>query len=211
MSKLPLFFGAILLIPLVGLAAVKLLRWDRVPQTFGWIFSALYLLWLFWEGRITVSETRRGATPYDRYTYFFYLGGRIAVLLTAVALPTRWEAPGLWIPAGLMLTAFGIFLRRSAIRELGPYYSHFVRLAENQKIIASGPYRWIRHPAYAGMLLIHAGVVVFFFNGWCLLSWAAFLVPATIVRILVEEKALSTIPGYARYAERHKRLFPLFW
>jgi protein-S-isoprenylcysteine O-methyltransferase Ste14 len=98
-----------------------------------------------------------------------------------------------------------------AIRQLGQFYSHRVRVQSEHKIISQGPYRFVRHPAYTGMILSHLGFSLFFFNTWTLGFWALIHVPAVVYRILVEEKALFQIKGYPEYARNRKRIIPLLW
>jgi protein-S-isoprenylcysteine O-methyltransferase Ste14 len=91
---------------------------------------------------------------------------------------------------------------------LGHYYSHMVREVDNHKIIDSGPYKYIRHPAYAGMIIAHFGIVLFFLNPATLLIFFLMFIPAIILRIFIEEKTLFRIEGYFNYAENRKRLIP---
>ena len=53
---------------------------------------------------------------------------------------------------GTMLLLLGVALRVGAIRTLGRMYSHRARLAGEHQLVTTGPYRWVRHPAYAAIL-----------------------------------------------------------
>ena len=61
------------------------------------------------------------------------------------------------------------------------------------------------------MILANAGITIFFFNSYTALFFLLILIPAILVRILVEEKTLMAINGYKEYAEHKKRLVPLVW
>ena len=50
------------------------------------------------------------------------------------------------------LFAAGVAFRLWAVFTLGRFYSHSVRLRRDHRIVESGPYRFVRHPAYAGMI-----------------------------------------------------------
>lgn len=107
----------------------------------------------------------------------------------------------------------GMALRYSAFRALGRYFTFTVQTSADQQVISAGPYRVLRHPSYAGGVLILAGVGLALGN-W--LSFAANLcIPlvGVINRILVEERALHETLGdaYASYAAGRKRLVPLVW
>jgi protein-S-isoprenylcysteine O-methyltransferase Ste14 len=83
----------------------------------------------------------------------------------------------------------------------------------DQPVITTGPYRVLRHPSYAGMLLVLGGIGLSYGN-W--LSLAALVFPPLIgfiYRIHVEEAALSATLGaaYTTYASRRKRIIPFVW
>jgi len=105
----------------------------------------------------------------------------------------------------------GIGLRAYAIYSLGRLYSHRVRTPSENTIISSGPYRFLRHPAYAGMLLAHVGVLVLFFNWFLLVAFCCVFVPVLVRRIRVEESHLLAIPAYRTFAAGRARLAPGIW
>lgn len=105
----------------------------------------------------------------------------------------------------------GLAFRGWAIITLGRYYSHKVRAFDTHRIITTGPYRYIRHPAYTGMLLANTGIVMFFLNVVTAAVFLFVLTPAIFVRIIIEEKTLFKIEGYTEFAESRKRLIPSLW
>jgi protein-S-isoprenylcysteine O-methyltransferase Ste14 len=121
----------------------------------------------------------------------------------------RWPLFG----CGVALMAAGIVLRQWSIALLGSSFTVDVRVHEGQQVIDHGPYRFVRHPSYSGMLLTFAGV------GLALTNWLSIacvlLVPliGLVVRIRVEERALLADLGepYRRYAEGRARLVPHVW
>ena len=170
-----------------------------------------YILWLVVESRIALGETKKGSTQKDKWTLEIYAAARMVTVISALFLPSIWEDVNPTMIFGGVLFVVAIGFRLYAIRTLGRFYSHRVRLADDHQIVSSGPYAFLRHPAYTGMLLGHLGVVLFFMNWVSLALWGLFFVPAVVARILVEEEALMQIPGYADFAAKRKRLLPFVW
>jgi protein-S-isoprenylcysteine O-methyltransferase len=114
---------------------------------------------------------------------------------------------------GTILIVGGLLFRWLAIVSLGRFFTVNVAVANDHRVIESGPYRFIRHPAYLGALLA--------FLGWglCLANWVSMLaivVPAIVTflwRIHVEEAALVGALGedYRAYSSRTKRLIPFVY
>jgi protein-S-isoprenylcysteine O-methyltransferase Ste14 len=87
--------------------------------------------------------------------------------------------------------------------------------AEGQHVIDSGPYAIVRHPMYAGALVMIVGVPLALGSWWGLIP-AALLVPVVAWRawrLLREETFLAAnLPGYGDYCGRVRyRLVPMFW
>ena len=114
---------------------------------------------------------------------------------------------------GAVLFFLGLALRWASIYHLGRFFTVNVAIADDHRVIDTGPYRYIRHPSYTGALMAFAGF------GLCLSNWLGFLLillPVTAVflyRIHVEEAALRAGLGkaYEDYCSRTKRLLPLLY
>jgi protein-S-isoprenylcysteine O-methyltransferase Ste14 len=109
-----------------------------------------------------------------------------------------------------ILFAGGLVLRWWAILSLGKFFTVDVAIAEDHKLIVRGPYHWMRHPSYTGMMLAFLTLAVTFQN-W--LSIVSILLPISIAlayRIYIEEIALEATFGeaYHAYARTTKRLIP---
>lgn len=81
-----------------------------------------------------------------------------------------------------------------------------------QSVISTGPYAYVRHPMYSGMILFFASVPLILGSWWGLAIAPLFLV-LLAVRIRIEERTLiAGLPGYADYAARVRyRLLPGLW
>jgi protein-S-isoprenylcysteine O-methyltransferase Ste14 len=109
----------------------------------------------------------------------------------------------------LVLTGWlGIFL---VFRE-NSFGAATIELSENQRVISTGPYAWIRHPMYAAALLMLTGIPLALGSGWSVLL-VLILLPALIWRLKDEEKFLArNLPGYREYQRSvHYRLLPSIW
>lgn len=210
-NRLPLLFAVTFAAGIAGLTWHKLAAWHGAMRACGLALVVSYLAWLLLESKVALSEPKKGETRADRGTCEAYAFGRALTVVLALALPTAWDGPGPWMAVGLAVFAAGASLRLTAIRTLGRFYSHRVRVMGDHQVVSAGPYRFMRHPAYTGMLVAHAGVVLFFFNPWALLALLVVLLPSMVVRIRVEERALFELPGYSEYAHGRRRLLPMVW
>jgi protein-S-isoprenylcysteine O-methyltransferase Ste14 len=208
----------VLSVSLVGLVITLLIArikdhgiWDGGLANLDVLFVFVYLCWIISEFKVSKEEIGKGNKTSDYGTCELYATGQAAVFLSALWLTPIQESPHLVQIIGFVIFVLGITLRLFAIKTLGKYYSHIVRRVENHKIIDSGPYRYIRHPAYAGMILANLGIVLFYFNWVTLLLFALVLLPAIILRILIEEKTLFKIASYPSYAQDRSRLIPGIW
>ena len=172
------------------------------------IFVAANLAWLLLEAPVSLRPL--DAPPSEVATLVGYALVRVATVAAAVLGPIAWTRLSWPLVVPALLFAAGVLLRLVAMRTLGRFYSHFVVRRDDDAIVRTGPYRAVRHPAYAGMLVGHAGLVLFFLN------WASvvLLVALALVigwRILVEERELLVLPAYRAYARGRPRLVPGLW
>ncbi len=113
--------------------------------------------------------------------------------------------------AALVIMAAGLGLRVFSILWLGPMFTRFVQILPAHRLVTSGPYRFVRHPSYTGLLLFFTGL------GIALGDWLSVVimvvVPAlgVLYRIRVEEEALLEAFGqeYRAYIDRVGGLLPL--
>lgn len=136
--------------------------------------------------------------PQARFAALFHLDATAAIALYGV---------------GLALFVAGLALRWYAMRYLGRLFTFDVAVAADHRVIDTGPYRLVRHPAYTGSLLGFIGLGL---CGGNALSMALLLVPIALAflnRIAIEEAALTAALGsaYADYVARTRRLVPFLY
>ena len=121
----------------------------------------------------------------------------------------EWGEPYLAIFGSAVIFA-GIYIRFIAIRTLSRYFTYIVSIQGQHELIDQGIYRYIRHPAYLGELLIFFGIGLAFANWVSLASLCVFPIIAFNIRINLEEKVLLGHFGahYAAYQKRTWRLIP---
>jgi|WetSurMetagenome_2_1015567.scaffolds.fasta_scaffold349491_1 protein-S-isoprenylcysteine O-methyltransferase Ste14 len=185
--------------------------WINSITNFDIIFASVYLAWILIESKVSKEELNKGNKTSDYGTCELYAIGQAAVFLSALWFTSVWKFPNLFHFMGFTIFLVGIAYRLWAIKTLGKHYSHIVREIDAHKIVESGPYRHIRHPAYAGMILANLGIVIYFFNITTLILFCLILIPAIILRIIIEEKTLFRIDGYVKFAQNRKRLIPGVW
>ncbi len=175
------------------------------------LLITVYLCWVLLEARVSFRTAGEPESEDDRGSEKVYGAARLATVLSAVygPLPSAPWRPWMLVPLALLVV--GAALRLASIRALGRFYSHRVRTVEDHRIADGGPYRLLRHPAYTGMLLAHAGIVSFFLNPVSVLLLIGAFVPAVVYRIRVEERMLFDLDGYRAFALRRKRLVPYVW
>ena len=138
-------------------------------------------------------------------------------LLILAGLDQRWSwtAPlPMWVFLfGVLAFAFGYGIVLPAMYA-NQFFSQVVRIQTERGHVAvtEGPYRFIRHPGYCGMLLTFLGAVLLLDS---LYGFACYLLYVILVvtRTALEDRTLrAELPGYAEYAKRTKyRLLPGLW
>jgi protein-S-isoprenylcysteine O-methyltransferase Ste14 len=169
-------------------------------------FVVAYLVWVLSEVRITVGTPSQSAA--ENRTLIPYAGARVATALAgAYTQPVVSDEIGV-MAVGVFLA--GVTLRSWAINELGAQYSHRVVRISDSGLISSGPYRVLRHPAYAGMLLANIGFVGYFASPASIAA-LTLLAAAILWRIRVEEGVLVRSPEYREFASIRRRILPGVW
>jgi len=180
----------------------------------------LGLFFLVSEFLLTVTRRSRSKTGsrQDQSTlgvlWLVIMASVIAGVYVARHYPGGALSDGrIFLLAGLVLFVLGIALRWWAIIVLGRFFTVDVTIEKDHEVVERGPFRFVRHPSYTGVLLAFLGFAI------SLQNWAALLIvllpifTVFIHRMNVEERALTGALGstYTDYMRRTKRLLPFVY
>jgi protein-S-isoprenylcysteine O-methyltransferase len=98
-----------------------------------------------------------------------------------------------WVGVTIMIA--GIIFRRYAVSVLGKFFTATVQIQKDHELIKAGPYRYIRHPSYLGILIIALGLGIALANWISLLLCIVLPLIGVMQRIKVEEKELEQYFG----------------
>jgi protein-S-isoprenylcysteine O-methyltransferase Ste14 len=143
----------------------------------------------------------------------FVLGqGVLFVVLALAPLWAReWDVPAWVTVVGGVLLLAGLGGSAVALHGLGEALTPVPEPRMGASLVESGPYRWVRHPIYTGVLATAAGWTVVWPSWWTVAA-TVLLVGLLSAKARYEEGLLrSRYPGYADYARRTPRFVPRPW
>ena len=143
------------------------------------------------------------------------LGGALVPL--AAGLDARFGASinfPLWVRlTGLVLLVGGYVLGAYALIA-NRYFSGMVRIQTDRghQVVKSGPYRWMRHPGYAGGLLSYLATPFLLSSLWAFVP-VIFITVVLVIRTSLEDRTLQDkLEGYREYTQEVRyRLIPGIW
>src|SRR5689334_14517082 len=125
-----------------------------------WLWCAFLLIWLIWALRAKPTERREGIS--SRLSYMVLTIAAV-YLMFSKNVPRDWLRIPLFTPnigtalLGIALTAAGLGFAVWARAYLGGNWSSDITVKVGHELIRTGPYRWVRHPIYSGLLLAMVG------------------------------------------------------
>ncbi|HUC58625.1 MAG TPA: isoprenylcysteine carboxylmethyltransferase family protein [Streptosporangiaceae bacterium] len=176
------------------------------------------VVWVAVEATLLVRDAARGkgSTAKDRGTRSFLVVMCLFAFVAASAIAawlrndSQFRLGSGHLAIGVAFMWLGLALRVWAVVVLGSSFRTTVEVDAAQAVVDSGPYRWIRHPSYTGMLMIAAGYGVAIGNWLALTVLLVIPTAAVLRRIAVEEATLADVlgPPYVAYQHHTKRLLP---
>ncbi len=215
-----------LVVVLGGLALLLFVPAGRLDWFEAWAliaaygaFLTLYALWGLMKDPEQLQErgrTAQNVKPWDKvimaaYTVFLLLTPIVAGL---DAGRFRWSAVP---PLAKALAWLGLILAGALIfwaLTTNTYLSRMARIQDDrgQVVVTAGPYRFVRHPMYVGIILLFVCMPVMLGSWWALLPGAVIGL-LFVMRTAKEDRMLrDELPGYVEYAQRVRyRLVPRVW
>jgi len=202
-----------LVLSCLGLETSKtnLIGWVLLVIGVGYMAGGIIYFWVK-KGNVVVIRKEAG----DR-SFWLILPGFLVVFfgspleymfLPAVLPRSTWMQ---WLGLGLIFAGMALRIwTRKAIKGL---YSGVVQVQQDHRLVQEGPYRYIRHPGYAGLFLMTLGVSIAYSSLIGLLAIPILMLPGLAYRMKVEEKLLKEYFGeeYLRYQGRTKKVLPGIW
>jgi protein-S-isoprenylcysteine O-methyltransferase Ste14 len=139
------------------------------------------------------------------------------VLLAAFIIPGfdrrfGWSSIPTWLVLAADIIVFLSYVWVILVLRENEFAARTVEVEQKQRVITTGPYSFVRHPMYLGVMLMYGFSPLALGSCWAMLVVA--LLPAVLVaRIVTEEKVLlRDLDGYADYCEAVRyRLIPGIW
>lgn len=217
------------LLMLLILCGVLFLAAGTLNWPMGWVYVALTLFATLasrllalrrhpdlLKERASFAE-KRNAKPWDAalVQLVAVIGPAITQIVAGLNYRFGWPPA---IPLWLALVALVLVIAGWAIGTwamvTNRFFSAVVRIQTDRghTVVADGPYRWVRHPAYAGGVIANLAVPLMLGSAWALIP-GVLTAGLTVLRTSLEDRTLQAeLPGYADYAQRTRyRLLPGVW
>ncbi len=220
-NRLIQIFVSILLMGLTLFLSAGRLDWPAA-----WIFLGTYALviltlgvWVTRKHPDVVNERGKiahDAKSWDKVLMTIY-SVMILVLFAVAGLDAGrfgWSA----MPLALQVIGYIALIFAMAVTywamAVNPFLSTIVRIQDDRGhyVVTSGPYRYVRHPMYAMILLMYPGIALALGSWWALIP-AAVIAIVFVIRTALEDRTLQAeLPGYVEFAQHTRyRLVPGVW
>lgn len=170
------------------------------------------LFWIYWSFAARDRAADQSAEPpwSTNLHRAFVVAAAVIILFPFPGLSARFLPSAGWtVFLGLVVELAGVIIAVPARRELGRNWSSSVRIAEDHQLVRTGPYRWIRHPIYTGVLLLYLGLALEA-GRLSALAGIALVTAAYWRKIGLEERALADRfgPEFAAWRKASWALIP---
>ena len=211
---------------LIMLAALLFISAGRWNWGMGWALVALTAAWIGGTAWVVIPHhpellaerigPKQGSKSWDTVILGFTGMNMLAKCIVA-GLDMRYGwSTGISLAlqvAALLVAAAGYALVVWATGA-NAYFSQYVRIQTERghTAVTGGPYQWVRHPAYVGIILFELASPILLGSAWALIP-GVLSAMLYVARTALEDKTLQAeLPGYPAYAARTPyRLMPGVW
>ncbi|WP_214731634.1 isoprenylcysteine carboxylmethyltransferase family protein [Exiguobacterium sp. s195] len=182
-----------------------------------WMDLLLIVGSFFWLVETWQFRNRKEASDgaVERKSFYFVATTMIGVFGLSLVSSFVFESqpPTVQRIIGLTFYIAGVSLRYWGILHLRHQFTRHVVVRPEDELVSSGPYRYLRHPLYTGLLLIAFGFSLYFIHWGIALIGAGLTSLALLYRIRIEEGMLIRHFGqsYQSWSKTRKRLFPFIY
>ncbi len=188
----------------------------------GWLLMGILFIPMFFAGivmmfknpnllksRLNAQEKQQEQSTVVKLSGFMFLAGFV---ISGIGVRFHWYT----LPKGVVMCGAAVFLvayilYAEVLRE-NTYLSRTIEVQENQKVIDTGLYGFVRHPMYSATLLLFLSMPIVLGSVYSFFIFVAY--PFIIAkRIKYEEEFLEKeLNGYREYKQKVKyRLIPYIW
>jgi protein-S-isoprenylcysteine O-methyltransferase Ste14 len=214
--------GAVAILPVL-LTVILFLAAGRLDWSWAWVYLGMNLANVLIVGSIAIRTNPVTVAEHDELKKtekwdvgsVFYLLAMYIALPLAAGLDVRFgwarDLSIAWHVAGASVLAVGLGLA-SWVMITNPYVWSEVPIQRGQTVCSTGPYRFMRHPAYAGLILQALGVPILLGSLWALIPGITAAVCIIIATSSEDRMLQAELPGYQDYVQKVRfRLVPGIW
>ncbi|MBN1661341.1 MAG: isoprenylcysteine carboxylmethyltransferase family protein [Anaerolineae bacterium] len=223
MSRLRLVVRVV--VSLIAICALMFLPAGKLDWLNAWLFLLFFFgfililyTWMRRHDPALVAERQRSGPNAERWDRVIM--GIYSVLLLGLPIVAGLDERLGWssLPLAVQLVGWMGLVAALVIvwwsMASNPYLSEVVRIQEERghRVVGDGPYRYVRHPMYIGVIVSFLSVPLVLGSYWALVPGGLCML-LFIVRTALEDRTLrEKLPGYAEYASRVRyRLIPGVW
>jgi protein-S-isoprenylcysteine O-methyltransferase Ste14 len=178
----------------------------------GYLWTGFIIVWILWAIRAKPTERRESVGSRLSYTLLVFAG---FYLLFAHPVWLDWLRrpilpPDRWVTGlAVGITATGLLFAVWARLHLGGNWSGTVTVKVGHELVRSGPYRWVRHPIYSGLLLAVLGTAMERRQERGIIA-LALIYAGFFLKLQKEEQFMSNLfgAGYDEYRRTTGALIP---
>ncbi len=194
-------------------------RWDYWQ---GWMYIATLFIPMFFvlfyllkhdpallERRMRLREKEAAQRKVIGLSYIYFL---VAFILPGLDVRFDWSNVPPPVSVGANLLVFAGYMIFVWVLTVNSFLSRVVEVDKDQRVVSNGPYAIVRHPMYAGVILMYIASPVALGSYWALIP-ALFIIPLLVARIQNEEQVLlRKLTGYDEYIQKVRyRILPGVW